>query len=431
MAVTVARHARPGSRSPPSAGAPVWSGNGPSFGRLVEVLYGFTRKRKVRPMNSTIEGGYRPRLHGLLIAALALLVAGMSTLSSAAQANQGFGGGGQVGGDAYKYAAAPYAHTYDDILYEYATGDDGKGYYTTYDGEEWSSWTGWDDQPADYQWKPSGAVYGDKQYVAYNGKDGKYYYNAYDANGWSGWEDAAGDEYKFEYAPYLNTYEDQLYLYGKADDGYAYYKSYDGEEWTSWAKVSTVTAGDYQVYAVDWDGYNNVFYTGEDGKVYWNRYDGEKWTGEKALPYKADEYEYGYAPYAVGYAEDEKLYAYATGADGTPYYNAFDGTGWSGWDGYEYELPAKAKYQPSAYEYDGKQHVIYTADDGHAYYTAYDGEYAEWQDLGENYDYDPYQYEYKDGYYLTYTGTDKYVYYKAYDGATDDGGGYETPTPAY
>ena len=384
----------------------------------------------MRPMKGSIAGVYRLGVRGALIAALAFLVAGMSVVSALAQNGAPYGGGGQVGGDAYKYSAGPYAVTYEDTLYEYATADDGKGYYATWDSEEWSSWQEWDSYPAEYQWKPSAAVYKDKQYVFYNGKDEKYYYSGYDGTSWSDWADAAGDEYKFAYAPYVNTYEDQLYLYGKADDGYAYYKAYDGEEWTSWEKVSTVKAGDYQTYAVDWDGYNNVFYTAEDGKVYWNRYDGEKWTGEKALPYKGDEYEYGYAPYAAAYSEEKRLYAYATGADGTPYYNYFDGKAWSGWDAYEYEYPVKAKYQPNAYEYDGKQHIVYTGDDGHAYYAWYDGSWSEWYDLGDNYDYDPYQYEYKDGYYLTYTGTDKYVYYKAYEGQAEDGG-YETPTPAY
>ncbi len=189
-------------------------------------------------------------------------------------------------------------------------------------------------------------------------------------------------------------------------------------------------AGDYQIYANEWDGYNNVFYTGDDAKVYWDRYDGEQWAGVKVID--AAPQDFSYAPYAAAYSVEKKLYAYATGTDGTPYYNAFEeGKGWSGWDAYEYEYPAKAKYQPSAYEYDGKQHIVYTGDDGHAYYASYDGEYSEWQDLGDNYDYDPYQYEYQDGYYLTYTGTDEYVYYKAYAVDGKEGDGYETPTPAY
>ena len=187
-------------------------------------------------------------------------------------------------------------------------------------------------------------------------------------------------------------------------------------------------AGGYQPYAVGWDDHNNVFWTGADDEVYWNRHEGEAWTGAKALPGRG---EYGSAPYAVGY--EEQLYAYAVGTGGTPLYNVFDGEGWAGWERYEAEPPAKYEYQPSAYVYDGKQHVVYTGADGHAYYASYDGQWSEWYDLGENYAYDPYQYEYGGNLYLTYTGTDGYVYVKPYAGDGDlaaDGEGYPpTPTP--
>ena len=370
---------------------------------------------------------YRRAARGALgIVALGSL-AFASTLAVLAQATP-FDGGGQIGGDDYTYDSGPYAIVYDGTLYEYATGTDGKGYYTTYDGEEWSSWQGWDDQPADYQWQPTAVDFNDSQYVFYNGQDGGIYHNAYDGEEWSGWENLAGD-YSFDYAPYANTYGDAVYLYGVADDGYLYYKAWQDAEWSDWAAVSEeYTAGGYQPYGVDWDDYNNVFWTGDDGKVYWNRYDGSEWTGAKALPYEADEYQYDSAPYAIGYSEDEKLYAYAVTADGAPNWNVFDGEGWSGWKEYEAEFPAKAKYQPNAYEYDGKQHLMVTGDDGHAYYTTYDGEYGEWQDLGDNYDYDPYQYEYNDGYYLTYTGTTGYIYYKVYGGDGGDGGYEAEPT---
>ena len=204
----------------------------------------------------------------------------------------------------------------------------------------------------------------------------------------------------------------------------------DGE-WSDWTAINDgYEAGAYQPYGVDWGGYNNVFWTGADGKVYWNRHDGEAWTGAKALPYAEDEHAYASAAYAIGYSEDEKLYAYAITEDGAPNWNVFDGEGWSGWQAYKAKLPAKAQYQPNAYEYDGVQHLIVTGVDGHAYYTTYDGQYGEWQDLGDNYDYDPYQYEYNDKHYLTYTGTDSYIYYKAYGADGGDEDGYEpTPTP--
>ena len=90
--------------------------------------------------------GYR-RL-GLAVAALALL----ALASAGAVLAQGapYGGGGRVGGEAYEYAAGPYAQPYEGSVYLYATGEDGQGYYATYAEEEWGEWTGWEDQPADY-----------------------------------------------------------------------------------------------------------------------------------------------------------------------------------------------------------------------------------------------------------------------------------------
>jgi len=342
-------------------------------------------------------------------AALAAVFGGTLALSAALTAlayDGSFEGGGQVSGDAYTYAAAPYAVSYQDAVYEYATGEDGKGYYTVYDGQAYSEWAGWDDQPADYQWEPVACVSGDWNYVFYAGTDGHLYWNGYDGAAWSGWEDVAG-EYEFAYAPYAYEYDDAVHLYGAATDGNVYYKSYDGTEWTEWAAINDeYLAGAYQPYAVEWGDYDNVFWTGEDGKVYWNRYDGTEWTGARDLPYEADEYEYAAAPYAIGYSEDDSLYAYAVSAYGVPYWNVFDGEAWTGWAAYEAEFPATAQYQPSAYEYEGVQHLVVAADDGHAYYTTYDGAYGEWEDLGENYTYDPHQYAYGDGLYLTYTGTD-------------------------
>jgi len=367
-------------------------------------------RRARRVLKTAVAGG---------LLALTVVGAPLVTLAQSVA----FAGGGQIGGDRYEYAAAPYALPYEDAVYTYATGKDGKGYYAEYEGGEWSSWRGWEDQTAAYVWQPVAAAYGGAQHVFYDGADGSYYHNAYDGSDWSGWS-AVGGDYQFPYAPYANEYDGKLYLYGAGDDGNLYYASYDGEGWGEWAAANDdYAAGAYQPYAVEWGGYNNLFWTGADGKVYWNRYNDEGWTGAKALPYAdGEEYEYGASPYAVGY--DDKLYAYAVAEDGRPYYSSFaDGEGWSGWQEYDYEAPTKYEYQPSAYVYEGKQHLVYTGDDGHAYYASYDGSWSDWQDLGENYAYDPYQYEFDGKAYLTYTGEDGYAYYKEY-GAK---GGYEEP----
>jgi len=172
-----------------------------------------------------------------------------------------FEGGGQIGKDDgygdYEYAlAAPtYAVATEDTLYQYGTGKDGNAYYVTYDGSEWSEWQGYADQPTKYVQDPAPAVYQDTAYVSYLGDDGKYYF----ADG-AEWTDISGD-YEFEYAPTMNVYGDKLYVYGTATDGNVYWKDYDGSAWGEWGAISDETISAYEVYAVDWDGYNNVFWT--------------------------------------------------------------------------------------------------------------------------------------------------------------------------
>jgi len=367
------------------------------------------------------ESGYYPGrstrklLHLVAIGGLFLLGAAPAL----AQDSEVFSGGGKAGKapaySEYSYAAAPYAVDYDDTLYLYGTADDGKGYYSTYDGSEWSEYAGWENQPADYQWQPVAVTYNDSQYVYYTGQDDKLYQNVYDGQAWAGWEDVSG-AYTYANCAYAHTYADNLYVYGVASDGNVYGKYYDGSAWTEWAAVNdTYAAAAYQPYAIDWSDHENVFWTGDNGTIYWNRYDGTEWAGAKALE---GEYQFDTEPYAVGY--DDKLYAYANTGDGVPYYNVFtEGEGWAGWEAYPQELPAKSTYQPSVAVYEDAQHAIYTGDDGHAYYATYDGSWSDWADLGENYAYEPIQYEYDDTYYLAYTGEDGGLYYKTYAGEDD------------
>jgi hypothetical protein len=378
-------------------------------------------------MNDGIKDGYRRARRGLVGVALGATVTLAGVLGALAdsygewsEGKEAYKGGGY---EEYKYAAAQYPVYYEDAVYTYSTGEDGKAYYSTYEGGEWSEPYAYEEQPADYKWEPAAVAYGDYQYAVYAGEDGKYYYSAYDGSEWSGWEDISG-EYEFAYSPYANVYGDYVYVYGTATDGYVYYKTYDGTEWSEWAPVNEeYKAGPYEPYAYEWGGYNNVFWTGEDGKVYWNRYSAEteEWTGEKQLPYAAEEYEYQYAPYAIGYSVDDTLYAYAVTTEGQPHWNTFDGESWSGWKAYESEYGYEAAYQPYAYEYNEVQYIYTTAKDGHAYYTTYDGEtWDEWYDLGENYKYEVSSYEYEDAYYLTYTGENGYQYYKEYKYAGEE-----------
>src|SRR5918992_723886 len=120
----------------------------------------------------------------------------------------------------------------------------------------------------------------------------------------------------YENQTYLyTTGEDSLYLYAIDTEGAVYYKAYDGQAWGEWTAVHDgyAAATTYEPYAVEWGGYENVFWTGADGKVYWNRYDGSAWTEARAL---TGDGSYESAPYAIGYSPEQKLYAYAVSADG-------------------------------------------------------------------------------------------------------------------
>jgi hypothetical protein len=339
-----------------------------------------------------------------------------ATVSGALAFDGSYGDAKKVGNE--KFASSTYNVTVDDTLYQYATGEDGTAYYTTFDGSEWSDWETWYSQPAKYKADPAPVYYNDASYVTYYGEDGKYYF----AGDGGEWTDISGD-YTFKTAPYANVYNDKLYIYGVADDGYVYWVDYNGSEWGAWGEIGGETTGAYEVYAVDWNDYNNVFWTSDDGHVYWNRWDGSEWTGAKALP---NSIAFDGAPYAAGYAPEKKLYAYSVTAEGQPAWTSFaEGEGWADWTAYD-GIEGKVKNQPNVYVYDDVQHIVYTGDDGHAYYTEYAGEWTgEWADLGENYAWDPYQYEYDGDLYLTYTGENGNVYTKAYAaGGEEEDDGY-------
>jgi hypothetical protein len=376
--------------------------------------------QEVHVKRATITSGtMKARRFAVALGAVTLLAV---SSPAAVLADGTFDGGGAVGPEdsyeQYEYGSGPVQVEYDGDTYVYGVGTDGAASYVTYDGE-WGDYSTWAEQPESFKWQPAVTTYGDSQYAFAAGESGKYYQSSYDGSEWSGWEDISG-EYTYEEAPYSNTYGDYLYVYGVATDGYVYANAYDGAEWGGWEPINEeYSAGWYQPYAVEWGGYNNVFWTGTDGVIYWNRYDGESWSGARDLPYGENTYEYAATPTAVGYGEEDALYAYANAADGTPTYSSFtEDDGWSGWSAYGEPLDGAAVYQPAVCEWEGSLHVVVTGDDGHAYYTAYDGEYTEWADLGDNYAYDPAVYVYDGSLQLNYTGENGYFYYKGYE----DGG---------
>jgi len=196
---------------------------------------------------------------------------------------------------------------------------------------------------------------------------GELYYVMGTDSGTPEWTDIAGD-YALDSAPAASVYGEQLALYATADDGYVYSTYSTGDGWAEWAPVNdeaTKGKAGTEPYAIEWVGYDNVFWTGDDGAVYWNRYDGETWTGGK--PLASEDYSFEHAAYAVGYAPEEQLYAYAATSDGAPTCNVFDGEGWAGWQTYDVEWEATG--QPNAYVYEDVQHVVYGSVKGKAWYN--------------------------------------------------------------
>ena len=175
-------------------------------------------------------------------------------------------------------------------------------------------------------------------------------------------------------------------------------------------------AGDYQPYAIEWGGYNNVFWTGKDGKVYWNRYDGEtEWTGAKDCRTP---------PMSTSTRTPRTRSATRTTTPSTPTPSArtaprtgTPSTARAGAGGRRYESGGRGQgYQPYAYEYDGVQHdrLHRRGRPRLLHHLRRLLTWSDWHDLGDNYAYDAYSYEYDDAYYLTYTGENGYLYYKEY-----------------
>ena len=84
-------------------------------------------------MKNAKVSGYRRLKQGISVLGIAACLVG--TVAGGALAD-GFDGGKQIGGDKYEYGYSTYSATYDGDLYQYETGKDGYGYYSTYDGKD-------------------------------------------------------------------------------------------------------------------------------------------------------------------------------------------------------------------------------------------------------------------------------------------------------
>ena len=90
-------------------------------------------------MTDGVKDGYRRARRGLVGVALGAAVTLAGVLGAVADEYGEYGEAKKVGtADAYaeyEYQYAPYAVSYENETYLYATGEDGKAHYYTYDGE--------------------------------------------------------------------------------------------------------------------------------------------------------------------------------------------------------------------------------------------------------------------------------------------------------
>src|SRR5215211_1624639 len=182
-------------------------------------------------MKDTAESGYRLLKRGIALSFVVIALAGATV--SGAFAHGTFDGGEKVGkvldyGD-YSLASSTYAINVKDTIYQYATGEDGNAYYTSKNGQEWSKWEGWDNQPVNFSGDPAPIAYLDQNYAFYHGEDDHIYHLIWNADGTSYFADVSGD-YTFKSAPYANVWQDQLFLYATGTDGYDWNSWYTSEE---------------------------------------------------------------------------------------------------------------------------------------------------------------------------------------------------------
>ena len=131
------------------------------------------------------------------------------------------------------FGTAPYAIGYspEKTLYAYANGKDGAPYWNTFkDGDGWSGWEAYAAPvPVEVKWQPHAYEYDDVQHLILTGDDGHGYYTTYDGE-YGEWTDLGAN---YTYDPYTYEYADGYYLAYTGEDGAIYTKEYaagDGKD---------------------------------------------------------------------------------------------------------------------------------------------------------------------------------------------------------
>jgi hypothetical protein len=229
-----------------------------------------------------------------------------------------------VSGD-YTYQAAPYATTYEDSVYLYATATDGYVYHKGYTGGTWGEWQALNeaDAPAKTDSKPYSVSWGDHENTFWLGDDGYVYWNRYNyADGaWTGAKQIPSD-YQIKCVPYAVGYapEESLYAYSANADGAPIYNVFDGSGWAGWEPIEASWTTSYQASAYYYEDYQHVVYVADGGNAYYTQYGADGWSDWQDLGGN-----YGYDAYQYEY--DGDLYLTYTGQDGGIYYKSYAADG--------------------------------------------------------------------------------------------------------
>jgi hypothetical protein len=198
----------------------------------------------------------------------------------------------------------------------------------TWDFSSWSSWasTGNGGTTDD---APALATFNSQLVALVRGDDRQAYFST-STNGstWAAWQTVTSQ--LTDTAPALATFAGRLFAFAVGSDGNLYTSySVDGINWWPWSQATPQYLGISQpVAAAEYGGLLYVFARGNDQHIYFTATaDGMSWTRwHETPPYNGLT---NNAPSVTVFGG--KLYVVVVGVGGNLFYDAFDGTNWSGW----------------------------------------------------------------------------------------------------
>ncbi len=146
------------------------------------------------------------------------------------------------GRNAHGLSFSPAAAVFNHRIYvvHQGRGNDGRLWYTTFDGSRWTPDTPLPAGGANgIKGSPSVAVHDNKLYIAYRGQDDRLRLGWLDANGYFGVESPG---YRLSYSPAMVSYRNRLFLVYQGTDGRAGQLVYAGTDGRGWDPEQTIAS---------------------------------------------------------------------------------------------------------------------------------------------------------------------------------------------